>query len=131
MRSSHRVLVLSLALVVLVGVVALLPLLARSRAEAPREIVLVAREMSFFLAGGDEANPALRLRPGERVRIVLRNEEPGVIHNFEIPDWRVATRPLNGGESDAVEFRVPEGRGTQTYVCTPHSTMMRGAIVLE
>ncbi|HXH05094.1 MAG TPA: plastocyanin/azurin family copper-binding protein [Vicinamibacterales bacterium] len=131
MRGSHRVLVVSVTLTLLVGAVALLPLLARSRSDAPREVVLVAREMSFFLDGRDEANPTLRFHPGERVRIVLRNEEPGVIHNFEIPDWRVATRLLNSGQTDAVEFRVPEDHGTQTYLCTPHSTMMRGTIVLE
>ena len=96
-----------------------------------REIVLVAREMAFYLDGTDTANPTLRFRAGERVRIVLRNEEPGVIHNFAVPGWEVATRELYGTGSATLEFAVPGTRGRQEYRCTPHAWMMRGAIEVQ
>jgi len=99
---------------------------------ARREIVLVVRGMAFYLDGQFETvNPTLRFRAGERVRVVVRNEEPGVTHNFAVPAWKVKTRELHGGGADGVEFVVPAAPGRQDYQCTPHSTMMRGTIEIE
>ena len=45
-----------------------------------REIRLVARDMTYFDAATREANPTLRLKRGERIRLVLTNDDqPGVI----------------------------------------------------
>jgi plastocyanin len=98
----------------------------------PREVVLVVRDMTFYADGRfDAANPALKLRAGERVRLVLRNEDPGMRHNFSVPAWDVATRELNGEGATSVDFVVPRTRGTHEYVCSPHALMMRGVIEIH
>jgi plastocyanin len=104
-----------------------LPLAAGPR-EAPREVELVARDMAFYLPGDRTPNPTLRFSPGERVRLVLRNEQPGMTHNFVISGWDVKTRELRGRATARVEFQVPSERGTQRYECAPHAAMMTGAI---
>ena len=45
-----------------------------------REIVLEAKILAF---GGD--NPTVDLIPGERVRFVVRNNDPGILHSITIP----------------------------------------------
>jgi plastocyanin len=118
------------------GCAALLPIVAASRPSSvdpePREVRIVAREMAFFVDGQATANPTLRFRAGEYVRLVLRNEDAGMTHDFAIGAWKVGTRTLSGkGEEASVEFRVPDARGTTPYECTPHAQMMRGSIQVE
>lgn len=117
-----------------VACAALLPLVAASRAgdPAPRELTIVAREMAFFVDGQPTPNPALAFKAGERVRLVLRNEDRGMTHDFVITPWGVATKTLTEkGAQDVVEFRVPRQRGSSDYQCTPHAAMMRGRITVE
>lgn len=122
-----------------VCVVALLPLGAESlglgrnasSARAPREIVLVARDMSFYLDGAGAENPTLRLKAGEHIRLELKNEEPGVVHDFAVSAWKLGTRRLQARERDAVTFRVPDSPGRYEYLCNPHASMMRGIIEVE
>jgi plastocyanin len=122
-----------------IGAIALLPLDAdtlglgrvASSGKAPREIVLVARDMGFYLDGGRTENPTLRLKAGEDVRLVLRNEEPGVVHDFAVSAWNVGTRRLQAQERDTVSFHVPETLGQYEYLCNPHASMMRGIIEVE
>jgi plastocyanin len=131
--------VVILAAVAALGVIALLPLGAESlglareatTAKNPREIVLVARDMSFYLDGGGTENPTLRLKAGEDVRLVLKNEEPGVVHDFAVSAWKLGTRRLQARERDTVTFRVPDSPGQYEYLCTPHASMMRGIIEVE
>jgi FtsP/CotA-like multicopper oxidase with cupredoxin domain len=104
-----------------------LPLAADPR-QTPREVELVVRDMAFYLPGNDTPNPTLRFAAGERVRIVLRNDQPGVSHNFVINGWDVRTRELRGRGTTRVEFQVPSERGGQRYECAPHAAMMSGAI---
>jgi plastocyanin len=96
---------------------------------AAREVTLVARGMTFALPGQPEtSNPVLQLRAGERVRLVLRNEAPGLTHDVAIPAWGVATDPIPGGQSTAVTFVVPRGDGAVEYQCRPHAAMMTGRV---
>ncbi|HVS66265.1 MAG TPA: hypothetical protein VMT85_22490 [Thermoanaerobaculia bacterium] len=95
-----------------------------------RQLTLVARGMGFYLPGGEEANPTLRLAPGERVEVRLVNREPGVLHDllveelgFEIPAFREA------GERVAV-LQAPMTPGRYEYLCSLHRRMMRGVIVV-
>lgn len=130
--SGARVLVFAVvvALVVAAGA-ALLPTMASSATGGPREVRIVARNMTFYVAGQDAPNPTLRFRAGEEVRLVFTNEDDGMDHDFGIRRWKVGTRLLDGKGEDAVVFRVPETRGSETYACTPHSQMMRGTIEIE
>lgn len=114
---------------------ALLPIVGASGDRAtstPREIRLVAKDMTFYLEGQSTANPTLRVRAGEQIRLVLRNETPGMSHDLVIKPWQVQTPMLaKNGEEAAVSFRVPDRTGTETYNCTPHAEMMRGSITIE
>jgi plastocyanin len=119
------------ATIVCLGVGALLARGAGNAESEPREVVLVVRDMAFYLNGTGGENPKLRLRSGERIRLVLKNEEPGVTHDFAVSDWKVATRRLQGGGEDVVTFRVPDRAGRYEYLCNPHASMMRGIIEVE
>ena len=95
----------------------------------PREIVVIARGMTFVLGSDSGApNPVIPLRAGEQVRLVLRNEAPGLLHDFHIPDWDVHVRQVRTGESAEVTFTVPSTVGRYQYVCKPHSEMMKGFV---
>jgi plastocyanin len=119
-----------LFVVAVLGGVALLAMNASS-IDPPREVRLVARDMTFYVAGQDTPNPTLRFRAGETIRLVLRNEDPGMTHDFAVKSWKLASRLLEGKGETTLEFRVPDAAGTQTYSCTPHSRMMRGSIEVE
>lgn len=94
-----------------------------------REIVLEAREMAFFTPGGHEPNPPLSLHPGERVRIVLVNRDPGMTHDFAVDDLGVSTPALAGdGSRAAVLLVAPASPGRHDYVCTFHRRLMRGRL---
>ena len=93
-----------------------------------REIVLVARNMAFYLEGDPTPNPTLRLHAGERVRLVLRNADPGMTHNFAVAEWGIASGDLHGEGFSHLEFLVPTVPGPRAYECTPHAAMMRGTI---
>ncbi|HIA48976.1 MAG TPA: hypothetical protein EYN90_00070 [Acidobacteria bacterium] len=94
----------------------------------PREIVVVASNMAFYVDGDAEANPRIRMEAGETVRLVLWNEQPGVVHGFVVGAWQLATPRLRGRERDSIVFKVPEAIGHYVYECSPHSAMMRGTI---
>lgn len=110
---------------------AILPRSALSGAARAREIRLVVRDMTYYAEGGASPNPTLLVRRGERVRVILRNEDPGMTHDFTIPGWGAASRQVVSRGETAVEFRAPAQAGEQMYVCTPHGQMMRGTIRAE
>jgi plastocyanin len=118
----------TLGVVALMSVV-LLPLVAQRTHS--REIVIVARDMAFFVEGEATPNPVIRVSRGEHITLTFRNEEMGMNHDFAIRGWGVATRQLKGDGVDRISFTVPEAAGTVEYVCGPHSAMMRGSIVIE
>ena len=114
------------------GALTWLPLGAADQDESVRDIVLVARRMAFHEASDSDAiNPTLSLPAGGRVRVTLRNEEPGVSHSFAIPAWSVESGSVVGPGVVSVEFVVPRAKGREAYQCTPHATMMRGGIVVR
>ena len=100
-----------------------------------REITLVARDMAFYLSEQTQAgpNPTLQLKVGEQVRIILRNEDPGIVHSFAIKPWNVLMTSRHDeaeaeAEAASMLVRAPERPGRYQYVCTPHSTLMAGVI---
>jgi plastocyanin len=131
-RSRKRLVGGAVAVIILAFAAMVLPMLAVSTSDTPRDINIVVREMAFYVDNGVEANPVITLHAGERVRVRLRNEDAGMRHDFTIKAWTVATKMLEeGGEEDTVEFQVPDHRGTQTYQCTPHPKMMTGIVRVE
>jgi plastocyanin len=106
--------------------VALLPALSSTPS---REITLVARGMAFYLENDPTTpNPTLAVSAGERVRIVLRNQDWGLTHDFAVPSVAAALDPIRWNESGEVVFDVPTTPGAYGYVCRPHQLMMRGTI---
>jgi len=122
---------------VILGAAALGPRLAgdvltsADHASSVREIHLVVKDMTFYIEGEDSPNPTLHARPGERIRLVLRNTDSGMSHDFTIRSWNVNTRLLKGKAQDSIEFTVPDTRGSHVYNCTPHWEMMNGFITVE
>jgi plastocyanin len=100
------------------------------RPEGTRTLVLVARDMAFVSEAAPGTNPALMLRPGERVRLVLQNQDRGMKHDLLVRGLGLRTRTLDYGESDALVFRTPEQPGTLEYVCSFHAFLMRGTLVV-
>ena len=96
-----------------------------SRPEGSREIVLEARGMRFVVPDEDDTvNPLLRVHPGERIELTLRNQAPGLMHDFRIPDWDVQTEQIRSGESATVSFTVPPQAGRYKNGCGPHAAML-------
>jgi plastocyanin len=124
---------LTALLVVLAGAAAaaILPRIAWSSSAGVREIHLVVRDMTYYAEGQDAPNPTLHVRRGEPVRILLRNEDAGMSHDFAIRAWNRGTGVIEGRGDAAVEFTAPDAPGEETYACTPHGEMMRGTIRVE
>lgn len=94
-----------------------------------REIVVVARDMAFYLEDEPRTpNPTLRVRPGERVRVVLRNDDRGYTHELAVPAFGAATPLIDWRGSGSLTFVAPAVPGTYEYVCQPHGLMMRGVL---
>ena len=127
---GHRV---SVKLVALVAALLVVGGLVTAMSRVPgREITLVARGMAFHLESDPEtANPTIRLKAGERVRIVLRNDDRGITHDFAVPVWDAAVGLIDWNEQEDVTFDVPDAPGRYEYVCRPHMLMMRGTIIVE
>ncbi len=125
-RKRVQVSIVGLALLVAGGV--LLSSTRGSRAsETPDRVIVLSASKYAFHVEGDAAgadNAPLRLRAGERVRVVVRNEEEGdVEHNFKIPGLGVhCTKGIAPGEEETVEFTVPKD-GIYTYTCCSHPGM--------
>lgn len=114
------------AMAALMVVAALLPVMTTT---VDREITLEVRGMSFFLEGGPATpNPTITVKAGERVRVVLRNQDRGMTHDFSVPAVDAAMGAIDWSESGEVTFEVPTTPGAYEYVCRPHSLMMRGTL---
>jgi hypothetical protein len=98
----------------------------------PRELTLIARDMAFYLPGDPTPNPTLVVSRGERVRITLRHEDPGMTHDFAVESQKVTTDALRrAGDTTAVVFHAPERPGESVYVCTFHRLMMKGVLKVQ
>ena len=99
--------VAALAVIMVLG--ALLPAMTTVPA---REITLVVRGMTFYLEGDFEnPNPDIAVKAGESVRIVVRNEERGMTHDFAVPAVGAGIGLLDWKEQGEVTFDVPATRG--------------------
>ncbi|HEX6199366.1 MAG TPA: hypothetical protein VF150_03805 [Thermoanaerobaculia bacterium] len=135
--SNRRIAGISLGLAVAAFLVTTLALVAAGvgwpgeAAAEPREVRLVARDMAFYLPGDATPNPTLRAAPGERLRIVLVNEDPGMTHDVVAEGLGLATQVIGGGEAASAVVRMPERPGAHEYLCSLHPVLMRGLIRVE
>lgn len=113
--------------VLMVGA-ALLPAMTVMTTSRPREITLVAKDMSFYLEDDPTPNPVIEVRTGETIHLVLRNQEHGIVHGFAVPAVKVATDLLRWNEKASITFEAPATPGTYEYVCQQHSLMMKGTL---
>jgi hypothetical protein len=94
----------------IVGAGGLLPVWSST---SSREIVLVARDMSFYVEGDTaHANPVLEVKAGETVRVVLRNQDRGMLHDIAVPVVGAATAPVKFEDEASFTFTAPKRRGT-------------------
>lgn len=96
-----------------------------------REIRLVARGMAFYLESDPSIpNPTLTIRAGERVRIVLDNQDRGMTHDFAVPAIGQAMAAIDWNERSEFVLTAP-APGEYEYVCRPHAALkMRGKIII-
>lgn len=97
--------------------------------EQVREIRVVARNMTYYAEGASDANPAIRLVPGEQVRVTFRNDDRGMAHDFTVPAFGIGTGIVAFGTEKSIVFKVPGNPSAATYNCTPHAAMMSGSIL--
>jgi len=134
---SHRLRVASIAgTIALAGVICLaiallIPPTAATSSGELRVIHLVVRDMAYHLSGHSESNPTLHFRRGERVRIVVSNQDAGMKHDFGVDAWQTRTSLIDGIGEAHVEFVAPSVPGEAVYSCTPHGSLMRGTIHVE
>ena len=107
------------------------PLEAEYATTAPRELVLIVRDMAFYVHGDATPNPTILLKRGERIALTVRNEDSSMTHDFAVVNWGVKTPELKGKGSEQIVFTVPGTAESDKYVCTPHSVMMHGSLVIE
>ena len=95
-----------------------------------RELVLYARGMAFYLPGSDAPNPTLRVAAGERVRVTVVNDDPGVKHDLAVAALKLTIEPLatTPGSRGSAVLEAPALPGRYPYVCTFHAQMMRGVL---
>ena len=130
MKTINRHVRVSLVVLLLVCAGMLLPRLVDTR-EPVREVRITARDMSFRVENISGPNPTMALMAGEQVKVTIRNEDRGMLHDFSIPEWGVRTGGVEWGDERSITFRVPATASTLSYVCTPHSVMMSGRITVS
>jgi len=114
------------AILSLFGVMIAIPIWSQSAVEKEtREIVLEARDFAF---GG--SNPTLSFRPGERIRLIVRNTEVGVLHSIRLPGIDDTIRHIPWNEEVSIEFTAPE-EGAFEYICPQHAPKMQGRIRIQ
>ena len=123
-----RALVVPLILIAAIAVAGL-SLAAAAKPDA-RTVSLVARDMAFYLPGDGTPNPTLRLAAGERARLTLVNDEPGMQHDLavEAAGFAIGPLPVAAGSHESALLIAPEEPGLHPYVCTLHARMMRGTL---
>jgi hypothetical protein len=130
MNDSMRLKYAVMAAVVLIAgtalLLALVPSVARNEHAAGKEFTLIAQDMKFHLQ--DEAGQPLTARVGERIRLIIRNEEAQPIaHNFVLVGLGLRTGYLQPGDFEVIEF-VAARQGYLLYACLLHPGIMDGQI---
>ncbi len=115
------------AILTLFGAIVAVPLWSQSAVagdEGAREIVLEVRDRTF--AG----NPTLAFKPGERVRLIVRNHDIGVLHSIRLPGIDDTLYHIPWDDQVVIEFTAPDD-GSFEYICPQHAPKMQGSIRIE
>jgi len=99
-----------------------------------REITMVAKNMVFnvpSLESSGEANPTITLKRGQKITIILRNDDAGMLHDLLIEGLDVRLEAVSFGETTRLTFTVPREPGKYVYLCSFHPTRMRGVFIVE
>jgi plastocyanin len=111
---------------IIVCVVGLLPVWTKGRV---REVVLVAQDMTFRLeADPSTPNPVITVSAGETVRVVLKNRDAGMMHDFAVPALGAAMDAVKSEQQQVITFEAPATPGSYEYLCRPHTLMMKGTL---
>jgi plastocyanin len=111
---------------VLMSVIALLPALSST---PTRDVTLVVKGMAFYLENDPHTpNPTIDVKAGERVRVVVKNQDRGLTHDFAVPVVGAVMKEITWNQTGRVVFTMPNETGTYEYMCQPHRLMMRGTI---
>jgi hypothetical protein len=108
-----------------------LPQRASTSSGEVRVIHLVVRDMAYYVNGHTAANPTLHLRRGERLQIIVSNQDAGMKHDFGIDAWQKRTNLIEGIGEARLELVAPLVAGDAVYSCAPHGALMRGTIRVE
>jgi plastocyanin len=124
---GHRVSARAIGvLVALMLVAALLPAVSST---PTRDVTLVVKGMAFYLESDlNTANPTIDVKAGERVRVVVKNQDRGLTHDFAVPAVGAVMKEITWNQRGRLVFTVPTQPGTYEYVCQPHRLMMKGMI---
>ena len=90
-----------------------------------RQVTLEARGAAF-----SDTNPTIEARVGERIRIRVRNTDPGVLHAIAVPELSPKVQEVKWGETAELEVTAT-APGTYEYKCPQHCPLMRGKIVVR
>ena len=93
--------------------------------DSPNAIMEVVAENLVFRGN----NPTLYAEPGSKVSLIFRNEALGIEHHLAIEGLGVETDVLRPGESQEINFSVPQRDTVLTYGCYLHP-MMKGKFVI-
>jgi plastocyanin len=89
-----------------------------------KEFVVTGNNFSF-------APSTLTVKKGDRVRVVFKNTVG--FHDFVIDEFQAATKKINAGQEDVIEF-VADKAGSFEYYCSvgTHRQMgMKGTLVVQ
>ena len=102
--------------------------------EASREITIVAKNMAFVIESPEssgQANPTITVKTGQKITIVLRNDDPGMQHDLVIKGLEVEVEVTSFGETTRLTFTAPREPGAYVYLCSFHPMSMRGVFIVE
>jgi len=94
-----------------------------------QNIRVIELEIKDMVFGNN--NPDIYLLPGETVRFVITNLDPGMTHEFKIRGTDIKTRALEFGEQDSIIFQTPETENDLMYICSWHALSMRGNLFVR
>jgi plastocyanin len=94
----------------------------RGKEKEPPPTRTVVMSMKEYTFNGE--NPTLAFKPGERVRFIIKNDEPTPVkHNFRIVGMDVpCERELLPGERREIVVTIPSS-GEFAYTCCTHPGM--------